>query len=92
MSRLVDLVPVSKGSIRLTEGEAMSTIVSEFSEQDGKGPQCPRCGSTMRPLPDPCLVRYEERDCVWFMAPFRSDVPAVRPIKPAEEVRGKCEV
>jgi hypothetical protein len=86
MSRLVDLVPVSKGSVRLTVGEAISTTVSEFSVQDGKGPQCPRCGGTMRPLPqgEPTLVRCEEGQCVWFMAPFRSDVPAVRPVKPDE--------
>jgi len=95
--KLIDLIPVSKKSIRLTEGEAISTTVSEFSVEDGKGPQCPRCGSTMRPLPDkhnkklpppdPCPVRCEEHECVWFMAPFRSEEPAVRPVKPDEEVQ-----
>lgn len=88
-AHLTDLTPVSRASVRLTDGDIESTVVTGASDENGSGPQCPRCGETMRPLPgrEPGLVRCENVECSWFMAPFRSGVEAVRPVKVTEEVQ-----
>jgi hypothetical protein len=78
---LAQLTPVSRASLRMTSGGAVDTRIADASPEMSAGPQCPCCGDTMRPLPErePMLVRCENSDCAWFMAPFRSNVAAVRP-------------
>ena len=87
MTRFAVLLPVSRTSVRLTGGEPVLTTVSPLTEEDGQGPQCPHCASTMRPLPDreATLVCCENPECLWLKAPFRSDAAAVRPTKKDEE-------
>lgn len=77
--KTVTLEPVSRASLRLSPGGPVSTLESDG--QDGAGPRCPNCGATMRPMHEPTLVRCENELCSWYLAPFRSSIPAARPVK-----------